>query len=422
MNQYVLLYKFSRIPSGVAMRICILGAGITGLTTAYNLSSQGFDVLIIDQEAQPAMGASYANGAQLSVSNAIPTAHPSVFVYLLESLFKHQGGLFFKMHLSWDEWRWIYHFLRNCRRTVSEANLTRLAEICVRSRELYYQLLEQTDINFDFSKKGILHFYVDKTAYEIAARQAALLKQVSPSIRQTVNREQIVEIEPALKTCSENIVGGFYSPEDATGDARLFCLELKRLCKAQGVEFLFNTSVQNLKLGSREVIVQTDQGDFNTNHTVCCLGVHSSVLLKKIGISLNIYPLKGYSITIDLADAASRLHAPKVSLLDDQYKLVASRLGQRLRIAGIAELDDYNVDINPKRVAYLKQWVRAFMPEISINQYTEWAGLRPATPSNLPYVGNMYHQRLWLNTGHGTLGWTAAMATAETVCNAILDC
>ena len=403
------------------MRICVLGAGIAGLTTAYSLSLQGFNVSVVDREDQPALGASYANGAQLSVSNAIPIAHSSAFTYLFKSLFKQQGGLFFKAHLSWDEWCWIYHFIRNCRRTVFESNLSRLAEICVRSRELYYQLLEQTDINFDFSKKGVLHFYVDNAAYEIAARQTALLRQVSPNIRQTVDRERIVEIEPALKARSENIVGGFYSPEDATGDARLFCLELERLCRAQRVEFLYNTCVQNLKLESGEVIVQSDRDDFAADHAVCCLGVHSPVLLKKIGISLNIYPLKGYSITIDLSDAGSKSHAPKVSLVDDQYKLVASRLGQKLRIAGIAELDSYDVDINPNRVAYLKQWVNTHMPEISLNQYTEWAGLRPATPSNLPYVGNIHHRRLWLNTGHGTLGWTAAMATAETVCNGIIS-
>ena len=403
------------------MRICVLGAGITGLTTAYSLSLKGLNVSVIDLEAQPAMGASYANGAQLSVSNAIPIAHSSVFISLLKSLLKHEGGLFFKLHLSWDEWRWIYHFVLNCRRTVSESNLTRLAGICLRSRELYYQLLEQTNINFNFSKQGILHFYVDNKAYKIASHQTAMLQQVSPDIRQTVDREQIVEIEPALKTCSKNIIGGFYSPQDATGDVRLFCLELERLCKAQGVKFLYNNCVQNLKLKPKKIVVQTDQEDFNADHVVCCLGAHSSQLLKKIGISLNIYPLKGYSITIDLVDHTSRLYAPKVSLLDDQYKLVASRLGQKLRIAGIAELDSYNVDINPSRVAYLKQWVRTFMPEISMSQYTSWTGLRPATPSNLPYVGNTYHQRLWLNTGHGTLGWTAAMATAETVCDGILN-
>ena len=402
------------------MRICVLGAGIAGLTTAYSLSSQGFDVLVIELEDQPAMGASHANGAQLSVSNAIPIAHPSVFFYLLKSLFKQENGLFFKAHLRWDEWRWIYHFIRNCRTTVSESNLIRLAKICLRSRELYYQLIEQHDIDFNFSKQGILHFYFDSAAYKIASRQAALLRQVSPQIRQSVDRDRIIEIEPALKTCSENIVGGFYSPEDAVGDARIFCIELERLCKEREVKFSYNTRVQNLKLKSREVIVQSNQGDFNADHAVCCLGVYSATLLKKIGISLNIYPLKGYSITIDLEDAESRLHAPNVSLLDDQYKLVASRLGERLRIAGIAELDSYNIDINPNRVAYLKQWVNTYLPEIPTGKYTAWTGLRPATPSNLPYVGNAYHPRLWLNTGHGTLGWTAAMATAETVSNGIL--
>ena len=401
------------------MRIYVLGAGIIGLTTAYRLSEQGMDVVVIDREEQPAAGTSHANGAQISVSNAIPIAHSSVFFYLLKSLFKKEGGLFFKAHLSSEQWRWIYHFIGNCRSKISAANLIKLARICVRSQELYYQLVEQVDIRFDFAKRGILHFYFDPVAYKIASHQATLLRQVSPQTRKVVDREQIVEIEPALEIFSENIVGGFYSPQDAIGDARLFCIELQRLCEARGVKFLYGTSVQNLKLASQETVVQTSQGDYATDHVVCCLGVYSPILLRKIGIFLNIYPLKGYSITIDLDDK-SRQHTPKVSLLDDQYKLVASRLGQRLRVAGIAELDDYNLDINPKRIAYLKQWVRTCLPEISIDQYTSWAGLRPATPSNLPYVGNIYHKRLWLNTGHGTLGWTAAMATAEMVVNGIL--
>ena len=401
------------------MRVYVLGAGIVGLTTAYQLTSHGFDVVVIDKENQPAMGASYANGAQLSVSNAIPIAHPSVFFYLLKSMLKKEGGLFFKARLSQHQWRWLYHFIGNCRTAVAESNLTRLAKICLRSRELYYQLIDQADMQFDFSKSGILHFYFDSTAYKIASRQTALLRQVSPKIREIVDRDRIIEIEPALRRFAENIVGGFYSPEDAVGDAQHFCVALEHLCRERGVEFIYDTQVQNLKLNRREVVIQTNRGDYKADQAVCCLGVYSPMLLRKVGISLNIYPLKGYSITIDLADAESRRCAPKVSLLDDQYKLVASRLGQRLRIAGIAELDNYNVDINPNRIAYLKQWVHTHLPEVSTDQYTSWAGLRPATPSNLPYVGNTYHRRLWLNTGHGTLGWTAAMATAETVVKGI---
>ena len=401
------------------MHIYILGAGIIGLTTAYRLSSQGAYVTVIEQAAQPAMGASYANGAQLSVSNAIPIANPSIFFHLCESLIKNKGGLFFKLHLSWEQWYWIYHFMRNCRASVSESNLMQLAKMCLRSRQLYDELLARIDLKFDLARSGILHFYFNKTAYKVAKHQASLLRQVSPQIRTVVDKDRIIEIEPALKAFAENIVGGFYSPEDAIGDTRLFCIELEHLCKNLGVKFLYNTRVENLNLRSQEIIVRTNQDDYRADHVVCCLGVYTPILLRKVGISLSIYPLKGYSITIELDDA-TRLCAPQVSLLDDQYKLVASRIGQRLRIAGIAELDDYNLAINPSRIAYLKRWVDTHLPEITINQYTSWSGLRPTTPSNLPYVGNTYHKRLWLNSGHGTLGWTAAMATAETVSNGIL--
>jgi len=401
------------------VHIFILGAGIAGLTTAYQLSARGMNVTVIEREPEPAMGASYANGAQLSVSNALPMAHPSVFFHLYKSLVKNKGGLFFKLHFSASQWRWIYHFISNCRAAVAEANLIRIAKMCVRSQELYYQLFEQIDMKFDLSKSGILHFYFDNTAYKIAQHETALLRQVAPQIRTTVDKDKIIEIEPALKAFSEHIVGGFYSAEDAVGDARLFCLELERICKQRGVEFLYNTRIEDLKLKYRESLIDTSQGDFRADHVVCCLGVYTPLLLKKIGILLHIYPLKGYSITLELDDDESQMSAPKVSLLDDQYKIVASRLGQRLRIAGIAELNNYDLELNPQRIAYLKQWVHRHLPGVSINRYTSWAGLRPATPSNLPYVGNAYHKRLWLNSGHGSLGWTAAMATAEAVCNGI---
>lgn len=402
------------------MRVCILGAGITGLTTAYQLLKHGFEVSVVDREAGPALGASHANGGQLSVSNAIPLAYPGIVIRVLKNLYS-QKYLFYRPHGSWQEWRWLYSFLRNCRATIADDNLTRLAHICLRSRSLYYQLLEKTGIECEFASEGILHFYFDNQAYRLAMRQADRLRAISPLVRQPLNQQRMIEIEPALEPVAGKIIGGFYSPEDATGDAYLFCQGLAKLCAEQGVEFLYQTNILGLTTRLREMIVETDRGIYQADHVVCCLGAQAPLLLRSVGVSINLYPLKGYSITIPLKEAATRAAAPLVSLFDDHHKIVATRLGQRLRVAGIAELNAYNLEIPDSRIALLKHWVAELLPAIPLQNISPWAGLRPATPSNLPYVGASRHPRLWLNTGHGTLGWTAALATAEELVSKMLD-
>ena len=402
------------------MRICVLGAGITGLSTAYQLLKHGFQVSVIDKEAAPALGASYANGGQLSLSNAIPLAYPGVVSHLLKNFFT-QKYLYYRPHWSWHEWRWLYHFLRNCSAARADDNLSRLARICLRSRTLYSQLLEETGIACDFARNGILHFYFDHQAYQLALHQTDKLRNISPLIRQTVDTQQIVQLEPTLAAVADRIVGGFYSPEDCTGDAHLFCQGLAELCTRLGAEFLYRTNILDLSIRPRTVVVATERGDYRFEHVVCCIGAQAPLLLRKVGVFINLYPVKGYSITIPLEDEAARAAAPNRSLLDDHHKIVATRLGQRLRVAGIAELDAYNLTIEESKIELLKQWVGEILPTVPTQNITTWAGLRPTTPSNLPYVGASRHRRLWLNTGHGTLGWTAAMATAEELARKILN-
>lgn len=403
------------------MRVCVLGAGIAGVTTAYRLNREGHDVTVVERRPCAAMETSFANGAQLSVGNAQPWAQPGMALKALKWIFKEDSSLFIRPRLSWREWYWIAGFFANCRARAAERNTAALVKLCLRSRDLYYELLEREHIEFDFAQKGVLHFYLDRGEYERARQLGAWRASGEQPLRAPVDTAEILRIEPALGRIADRIVGGFYAREDATGDAHAFCKALADICRARGVEFRYDTEITGLKPGRGEVVVHTGGGAVCADHAVCCLGPYSPLLLRRVGVFVNVYPVKGYSLTIQLEDKASLAAAPSVSVLDDRRKIVASRLGDRLRVAGTAELDGYNLDIRRRRIAPLMRWVRELFPGISLEYAVPWAGLRPATPSNLPLVGATRHPRLWLNTGHGTLGWTAAMATAEQVCRAILE-
>ena len=404
------------------MRVCVLGAGIAGVTTAYRLNREGFDVTVIERQSCAAMETSFANGAQLSVSNAQPWAQPGMVLKALKWVFKEDSSLFIRPALSWREWYWIAGFFANCRAGAAERNTAALVKLCLRSRDLYYEMLERENIEFDFSARGVLHFYLDGAEYERAKRLGAWLADDGRVLRTVVDAPEILRIEPALERIADRVVGGFYAAEDATGDAHLFCRALAAICRDRGVEFRYDTAVTGLTPGRGEIVVGTDGGAVCADHAVCCLGSCSPLLLRAVGVFVNVYPVKGYSLTIQMEDAASLEAAPSVSVLDDRRKIVASRLGGRLRVAGTAELDGYNLDIRRSRIEPLTRWVRELFPQISLEYAVPWAGLRPATPSNLPYVGKTRHPRLWLNTGHGSLGWTSAMATAEQVSHVILKC
>jgi len=404
------------------MRVCVLGAGIAGVTTAYRLNREGLDVTVVERRECAAMETSFANGAQLSVGNAQPWAQPGMAFKALKWIFNEDSSLFIRPRLSWREWYWVAGFFANCRAAAAERNTAALVGMCLRSRDLYYELLERENIEFDFAKRGVLHFYRDRGEYERAKRFSAWRADGEHPLRAIVGTDEILRIEPALERIAGRIVGGFYAREDATGDAHVFCRALAGICRERGVEFRYDTEITGLAPRRGEVVVHTGGDAVRADHAVCCLGPCSPLLLRKAGVFVNVYPVKGYSLTIPLEDAASRKAAPLVSVLDDRRKIVASRLGDRLRVAGTAELDGYNLDIRRRRIAPLMRWVRELFPAISLEYAAPWAGLRPATPSNLPIVGATRHPRLWLNTGHGTLGWTAAMATAEQVCRAILEC
>lgn len=403
-------------------KVCVLGAGIVGITTAWMLNRKGCEVTVIEREAEAARGTSFANGAQISIGNTMPWANPDMPRRLIVALMGSGRGVFIKPRLSWQQWKWGIAFLRNCRLKLTQHNLEKTVAICAHSRQLYRQLIEREKIKFDYANSGVLSFYSDYKEYNLSRNNQLSWAHCLNQYRHEVSPAEILTIEPALEYVRDMIVGGFYAREDMTGDAYRFSVALAQRCAECGVTFRYRTKALQIQPRHADVTVVTDTDELRAEHIVCCLGVESDQLLAPLGIDSGIYPVKGYSITIELSDEESKQAAPTVSLLDSRHKIVASRLGDRLRVAGIAEIGDTTTDVHSHRIDLLTKWTQSLFPAVSLNEFSSWAGLRPLTPSNLPRVGRSHYPRVWLNCGHGALGWTAAMATAEMIaCDIIRD-
>ncbi|MDR3556313.1 MAG: D-amino acid dehydrogenase [Syntrophobacteraceae bacterium] len=413
----------------------VLGAGITGVTTAYLLARAGLDVQVIDRGAEPALGTTYANGAQISASHAEPWAHPGAPRQVLEWLTEKDSPLYFSPRLDWRQWVWLIAWLRQCRKSAADRNTLEIMKIALRSRELYRQVREFEIIDYAQKSLGILHFYRKSGEFKNARRVAELMS-ANGCRRRAVTKEEIDSIEPALAQ-NRDIIGGIYTEDDESGDARLFTRALARVCEQKyRVRFLFGANIENLVSGGNQIheaqITRADGSmDFiRANHFVLCLGPWSPFMAAKLSIFLNIYPAKGYSISTPL-DKTTERHAPRVSLTDDENKIVYSNLETHLRVAGTAELAGWDLSLHYHRIRPLVEKAAKLFPGVFSNldwrdptrvlaTLHPWTGLRPATPSNLPYVGKRTEFRnLWLNTGHGTLGWTMGMATAEMVAKMI---
>lgn len=394
------------------MHITVLGAGVTGIATAWYLRQAGHSVTVIDRREGPGLETSYANGGQISVSHAEPWANPQAPLQLLRWLGREDAPLLFRLRADWQQWRWGCAFLRECTPARLRHNIRQLVALGTYSRNALKQLRAETGLQYDQLSRGILHFYTSPAAWQAAQRAAQLMREAGCTL-DPKSADECVGLEPALATVCKRIAGGTYTPDDESGDAQLFTRELATLCAERGVIFHYGTSVQKLLRGPGNMItgvrVRTKDGKLETlaaDGWVVCLGVHSAPLLRPLGVNLRIYPVKGYSVTLPVSNPQ---RAYSVSLTDDEHKLVFSRLGERLRIAGTAEFAGYDTTINAARCdAILRRTAELFPGAGDIGQAQLWAGLRPATPSNLPYIGGTPYANLYLNTGHGTLGWTQA--------------
>jgi D-amino-acid dehydrogenase len=404
------------------MRVIVLGAGLLGVTSAYFLQQLGHEVTVIDRQGAPGAETSFANGGQISVSHAEPWANPSAPLKVLQWLGKEDAPLLFRLRADMRQWLWGLSFLRNCTPARTRHNIEQIVRLGTYSRDTLQQLRAATGIAYDQRTQGILHFYTSQKEFDGALAPAEQMRALGCE-RQVVSADEAVRIEPALAHIRPQLAGATFTAEDESGDANTFTRELARLCEAAGVQFRMGHHITALReAGGRidHVEVTNADGRFERVHGdafVLAMGSFSPLLAQPLGIHLPIYPAKGYSVTMPVKDAAM---AHQVSLTDDEYKLVFSRYtserGDRLRIAGTAELNGYQRDLNQVRCDAIVRRVEQLFPGAGdASQAQFWTGLRPATPSNVPLIGKTKLTNLFLNTGHGTLGWTHACGSGKSV-------
>lgn len=396
--------------------VAIVGAGISGVTTAYSLLQRGYQVTVLDRNRYAAMMTSFANGGQLSASNAEVWTQTATIFKGIKWMFKRDAPLLINPKPSWHKYSWMAEFIGNIPNY--EHNTVESTRLAITAREFLFEWAARENIEFDLEKRGIMHICVDRKGYEHAQKVNELLARGGLE-RRAVTPEEMRQIEPALQG---NPYAGFFTESDATGDIHKYTRGLAEACQRQGARFLFDARVQTLSAQNPgvEISFSTDQDYAVESETfdavVICAGIDSRRFAAQLGDRVNIYPVKGYSITIDLPDEQSRAAAPWTSLLDDNAKVVSSRLGEdRLRVAGTAEFNGENHDIRDNRIRPLIAWSRRFFPDVQTEHVVPWAGLRPMMPSMMPRVGAGSRAGVYYNTGHGHLGWTLCAATAESL-------
>ena len=400
----------------------MLGAGVTGIASAWFLQRAGHEVTVIDRQPAAGMETSFANGGQISVSHAVPWATPGAPLKVLRWLGREDAPLLFRWRADWQQWRWAAAFLRECTPARLRRNVRQLVALGLYSRATLQALRAELGLEYDQLARGILHFYTSAKELDAAERHAPLLRAHGCEL-QFLAPDDCVRVEPALAQCRDRLAGGSLTPSDESGDAHRFTQALAARCAEAGVRLRYDTRIVGVeRTGARldAVRVASAEGllsDVRADAFVLCLGSFSPALARELGIALRIVPAKGYSVTLPVLDPA---HAYSVSLTDDEHKLVFSRLGERLRIAGTAEFDGHDTRLNLARCDAILRRVRELFPRMTDGRDARlWAGLRPATPSNVPHLGRSRIANLFLNTGHGTLGWTHACGSGRAVADLV---
>ncbi|MEO7494465.1 MAG: D-amino acid dehydrogenase [Massilia sp.] len=404
------------------MKVLVLGAGIAGIASAWYLRQAGHEVTVIDRQGGPARETSFANGCQISVSHAEPWANPAMLRKVIGWLGREDAPLLFRLRPDLLQWRWCLQFVRECRPGRVAANLRQIVALADYGRRSLQQLRQETGIEYDCLTRGILHFYTDEQEFARSQHAAALMRELGCP-RQPVDADQVVRIEPALAGMRGKIVGGDYTATDESGDVHAFTVALAERAAAAGVALRMHSTVTRL-LTEGGAVKGVELIDADGVHrvlaadaVVVALGSFSAPFLKPHGLDLLIYPGKGYSATYRVIAPAL---APRVSLTDDGHKLVISRIGDQLRVAGTCELNGYGRELNAARCAVLTRRARELFPgACDFEQPRYWAGLRPLTPSNVPLVGATRVAGLYLNTGHGTLGWTMGCGAGRAIADIV---
>ena len=419
------------------MKTIILGAGIIGISTAWHLRERGHEVIVIDRQPGAALETSFANAGQISVSYCEPWANREAPWKALKWLFDKEAPLLFRPQLDWQQWRWGLKFLAQCNDAAFERNVQQLVELGAYSHRALKELVRSTGIEYHRLERGIAHFYSDQKSYDDAGLAVEVMRKHGVQ-RRLVTREELLQIEPAFRAYGDRIVGGTYTSTDESGDARLFTQQLAQRCAERGVQFLYGHDVVRLERNGdaiNSVAIRANQPDaagqkdtvLKGDAIVVACGSYSGPLLRSVGVDLPIYPGKGYSATFPILRPEA---APTVSALDDGRKIAISRLGGQLRVAGTIELGGFDMALDTPvaraRCHMLSRRIEELFPGVCDTRTEEqggnpqyWTGLRPATPTNIPFIGRTPLRGLWVNTGHGTLGWThgagSGLALAELI-------
>ncbi len=399
------------------MKVLVLGAGMIGVATAYYLARAGHDIMVLDRRPGPALETSFANGGQISANHATPWATPKTPWKALKWLGQEDAPLLFRMRADPALWNWTLRFLANCASRRMLINTERAVRVAVYSRIQLAELRASTGIQYDQLTKGILHIFRNEQEYRLALPQVEVMERAGCR-RIVMDADQCVGIEPALAHVRPHLIGGIFSPDDESGDARAFTVELARICADLGVAFRYGATVRRLAVrGNRLDGVETDAGTLSADAYVLALGSYAPLILKSAGLKLPVYPAKGYSVTIPVGEQDE---APTVSLIDDEFKIVYSRLGDRLRVAGTAEFTGYDDSVTEARARFILNKALEMFPECGDAGKAEfWAGLRPSTPDGVPVIGGTPYPNLFVNTGHGTLGWTMACGAGRLLADII---
>ncbi|EEY75926.1 D-amino acid dehydrogenase small subunit [Acinetobacter calcoaceticus RUH2202] len=403
---------------GIEMRVIVLGSGVIGVASAYYLAQQGAEVTVLDRQAGPAEETSFGNAGQISPGYSTPWAAPGIPFKAVKWMFQHHAPLAINLDGSMWQLQWMAQMLKNCNPQSYAVNKERMMRVAEYSRDCLRELRKDTGINYENRAKGTLQLFRKEAQMEAVQRDISVLQECGVSY-ELLNAHELGRVEPALANTQDKLVGGLHLPNDETGDCYLFTNALAQIAKELGVNFQFNQNVEKLIVEGDEIKgVQVNGKVLTADRYVLAFGSYSRDFLKPLDLQLPVYPVKGYSLTIPIIDPA---FAPQSTVLDETYKIAITRFDQRIRVGGMAELSGFNLGLNDDRRATLQMVTQDLFPGGDMAQASFWTGLRPMTPDSTPIIGATRFKNLFLNTGHGTLGWTMACGSGKLISDIVLN-
>ncbi|MDC4255239.1 D-amino acid dehydrogenase [Acinetobacter baumannii] len=400
------------------MRVIVLGSGVIGVASAYYLARQGAEVTVLDRQSGPAEETSFGNAGQISPGYSTPWAAPGIPFKAVKWMFQHHAPLAINLDGSMWQLQWMAQMLKNCNPQSYAVNKERMMRVAEYSRDCLRELRKDTGIHYENRAKGTLQLFRKEAQMEAVQRDISVLEECGVSY-ELLNGNELGRVEPALANAQDKLVGGLHLPNDETGDCYLFTNALAQIAKELGVNFQFNQNVEKLIVEGDQIKgVQVNGKVLTADRYVLAFGSYSRDFLKPLDLQLPVYPVKGYSLTIPIVDAA---FAPQSTVLDETYKIAITRFDQRIRVGGMAELSGFNLGLNEDRRATLQMVTQDLFPGGDMEQASFWTGLRPMTPDSTPIIGATRFKNLFLNTGHGTLGWTMACGSGKLISDIVLN-